>query len=179
MKRLVPHDPHWAALFEGEAETLSGRLGPTLVQAHHIGSTAIPLIPAKPVIDILLEVTSVMAVDRHARDFTAMGYEVRGEYGIRRRRYFSKRAGANYPGFHVHAYQVGDPEILRHVAFCRYLQMKPEIAAEYAELKSTLCDADGVLFANFQDEKKPWVDEMAQKALRFLTQEIGEKTPCS
>lgn len=164
----MSYSPAWVDAFEREVSKLSGWLKDELIVAHHIGSTAIPNMTAKPIIDLLIEVSSKSNLDAVAALFEADGYEVRGEYGIAGRRYFSKGPSHGELGCHIHAYEVGNPEIARHLAFRDYLRLKPEVAAQYAELKRQLSDADGVLQADYQNQKKPWVDATAQQALTFF-----------
>ena len=84
--RVVEHDPAWAAAFAAEADNIAAALGTTAVRIHHIGSTAIPDIQAKPIIDLLLEVDSLDGLDRKAARLEALGYEALGEFGIAQRR---------------------------------------------------------------------------------------------
>lgn len=172
MKRIVPYNADWNRHFIEETEVLSAKLGMVLVASHHIGSTAIPNLSAKPIIDVLLEVSAVSQLDECTPAMKSLGYEARGEYGVQGRRYFSKRADGPGPGFHVHAYEVGDAQVRRHLAFCEYLKLKSDIASEYASLKQSLSDEDGVLNANYQDAKKPWVEEISQEALRYFSKDL-------
>lgn len=84
---LMPHDPAWAAQARGHAEALRGALGPILITVHHIGSTSIPGIKAKPVIDLMPIVGSLDALDANAHAVTGLGYDWRGEFGIAGRRF--------------------------------------------------------------------------------------------
>ena len=84
---VVPHDPAWAGAFEDEAALLRPVFGDNLVAMHHIGSTAIPGIHAKPVIDMLPVVKDIAAVDSLNPQMEALGYEPMGEYGIPGRRF--------------------------------------------------------------------------------------------
>ena len=72
---VVAHDPMWSRKFESEATLVSEVLRSAAVGIHHIGSTAIPSLFAKPIIDILVEVTSLVAVDKRAESLEAHGYE--------------------------------------------------------------------------------------------------------
>ena len=87
---VVPHDPRWRDAFEAEAKHVAAALGENVVAIHHIGSTAIPNIFAKPVIDLLVEVRDITEVDGQSSAMESLGYEVMGEYGIHGRRYFRK-----------------------------------------------------------------------------------------
>lgn len=110
---------------------------------HHIGSTAIPNLQAKPIIDFLLEAQSLRAVDDCAERLAKSGYEARGEYGISGRRYFNKKPTDEAVAFHLHAYLADSFQIRRYLAFRDYLIVKPEVAAQYAALRTGLSFEDG------------------------------------
>ena len=88
-----------------------------VVALHHIGSTSIPGIFAKPIIDILLEVSDLEKLDKQSHALVALGYERLGEFGIVGRRYFRKNSASGIRTHHVHAFQTGNAEIERHLAF--------------------------------------------------------------
>src|SRR5687768_7900854 len=88
--QVVASDPDWAATFQQEARQIARALGERVVAIHHIGSTAIPGIVAKPIIDILLEVADIRRLDSLAAGMASLGYECLGEYGMSGRRYFRK-----------------------------------------------------------------------------------------
>ena len=171
MKRIVEHNADWSRQFDEEANRLAGLLGTAASAIHHMGSTAIPDVPAKPIIDILVEATSLDDLDLRSAELQDNGYEARGEYGIAGRRYFKKPAANNAPGVHLHAYLVGSYEIKRHLAFRDYLRLKPVLAEEYARIKKNLCDENGILAAGYQNAKQPFVDRIALEALQFFAQE--------
>ena len=93
MKRIVevlPYDPGWIALFAAEASLLRSVFDHEVVAVHHIGSTSVPGMKAKPIIDVLLEVRDIERVDAYNEPMRQLGYEPRGEYWLPRRRYFPK-----------------------------------------------------------------------------------------
>lgn len=128
---LVPHDPEWAHKFAKEAPILKGVFLDNLISLHHIGSTAIPGIQAKPTIDILAAVKILEGVDNIVEHLEALGFYGYGELGIKGRRYFSRKDNS----VHLHVYQEGDPQIARHIIFCEYLISHPEKAKEYEGFK--------------------------------------------
>lgn len=134
---VVPHNPNWTTQFTTEAARIKAALGPNTVAIHHIGSTAIPDILAKPIIDILVEVTDIKTVDQNTQ-MPALGYEAKGEFGIKTRRYFQKLTPDGTRTHHVHIYEQGSEHIARHLAFRDYLRTHPDIATEYSSLKATL-----------------------------------------
>ena len=83
---VVPYDPQWQVLFEQEAEKIRSVLGDLLIEIHHIGSTSVPGLAAKPVIDMLPIVRDIALVDGLNPQFEAIGYEPMGENGITGRR---------------------------------------------------------------------------------------------
>lgn len=149
---VVPYDEKWPEMFEAESVLITTLLGKRVKNVHHIGSTSVPGLSAKPVIDILLEVVDISALDNTA--MSRAGYTARGENGISGRRYFIK--GGNRRSHQVHAFVVGDPQVLRHLAFRDYLIKNHDIAEAYADIKrkaALLCQHDvqrySVLKANF------------------------------
>lgn len=84
---VVAPDPNWALRFAREAETVRSALGLAVSAIHHIGSTAIGSIYAKPIIDMLLVVRSLDAVDRRTPALVAEGYEAMGDFGLSGRRF--------------------------------------------------------------------------------------------
>jgi GrpB-like predicted nucleotidyltransferase (UPF0157 family) len=164
---LCPYDPTWANAFETEAFEIRKRLGDAARAVHHIGSTSVPGLIAKPVIDILVETGSLGAIDSASDRLMGAGYEVRGEYGIAGRRYFSRRGN---PGFHVHAYEAGTESVIRHLAFRDYLRANPDAAQAYAALKLSLADASGNLPADYPDRKAAFVVQTERAALLFAAE---------
>ncbi len=136
--RVVPHDPQWRLSYEREARALALTLGDELVAAHHIGSTAVAGIAAKPIIDLLLEVRSLAALDAANDLLRDLGYEPMGEYGLAGRRCFRKLTGDGVRTHHVHAYEHGNDELHRHLVFRDCLLAHPVRAQEYSGLKQHL-----------------------------------------
>jgi len=136
---LVPHDPAWAAAFDREAAAVGAAFGDRLVALHHIGSTAIPGIRAKPILDLLGVVREIARVDDRAAGLEALGYEAMGEFGIPGRRYFRKEV-AGTRTHHLHVFAAGSPQVERHLAFRDYLRAHPGDAARYDALKGRLAD---------------------------------------
>lgn len=125
MNSLVPHCPTWVPEFRLESAAISNALGDIVSAIHHIGSTSIPGIHAKPIIDILVEVYAVDCVDTKNSTMVNIGYECMGEFGISGRRFFRK---INFQGtltHHVHMFNVDSEHIFRHLAFRDYLIAHP------------------------------------------------------
>lgn len=130
---VVSYDPKWIDLFELESVAIRDVVGQVAVNIHHIGSTSVTGLAAKPIIDILLEVTDLHSLDLLSPDLISLGYESKGEFGIAGRRFFQK--GSNNRTHHIHAFKVGDSHVAQHIVFRDYLIAHPDIATEYGKLK--------------------------------------------
>lgn len=137
MITVIPYNSDWPTMFEKEAEKLREIFGDLILEIRHIGSTSIPNMWAKPIIDITLVVTDIRKVDSYNDAMRSAGYEVKGEYGILFRRYFQKEING-VRTHNIHVYEIGHPEIDRHIAFRDYLRKHIEEAKIYASLKREL-----------------------------------------
>ena len=160
---VVPYNPQWPALFEEEAAKIQAILGDNCTAVHHIGSTSVPGLAAKPVIDIMPVVIDIQKVDPCNREFQQLGYQCMGEYGISGRRFFMK--GGDNRTHHVHVFQQDNTcDIGRHLAVRDFLRAHPKWAKEYADLKMRLAarfpyDNDG-----YCDGKDDFVKALEQQA---------------
>lgn len=164
---VVPHDPNWAQAFAAEAARLQPVFGENLVAIHHIGSTSIPGIFAKPVIDILPLVRDIHAVDALNPLMEALGYQPKGEYGIPGRRFFLKEI-AEVRSHHVHVFQEGDSEVTRHIHFAAYLRAHPAEAQEYSQLKITLAQQFPHDIESYCAGKDAFIHALDEKARRWV-----------
>ena len=165
--RLVPHNSDWPARFEREAGLLSSALGNTVIAIHHIGSTAIPGIVAKPVIDILLVLTDLDILDEYTMQFGELGYTALGEYGIPGRRFFIKGSGER--SHHIHAFAEDSPHIARHLRFRDYLLSHPSIAKEYEALKLDLAVKFAEEPEQYAEAKTDFIREIERMAMEERT----------
>jgi GrpB-like predicted nucleotidyltransferase (UPF0157 family) len=163
---LVPHSPEWAKQAADESARLAKALGDCLIVVHHIGSTSIPGILAKPTIDLMPLVTTLAALDTREAAVRALGYEWRGEFGIPGRRFCSLMGGEPRRRlFNVHCFQASLPDVERHLAFRDYLLSHPEKARAY-EIEKLRAKAihPGDTLA-YSQEKGPWIVAMEREAL--------------
>jgi GrpB-like predicted nucleotidyltransferase (UPF0157 family) len=169
MRRItvVPYDPVWPQAFALAAGELAAVMDGLLLENHHIGSTAIPGIHAKPVIDILAIVSDIAAVDQRTPQMKALGYEAMGEFGIEGRRYFRRDNPAGERTHQVHAFQQGSPHVRRHLAFRDFMRAHPAWAKRYSELKRKLASAHPDNIAAYMDGKDGFIKEAQEKALAW------------
>lgn len=133
---VVPYSPLWPRMYEQESILILQALGKNCLSIHHIGSTSVPGLSAKPILDILPIVKNIQEVDQATRAMESLGYESKGEYGIAFRRYFQK--GDYLRTHHVHVFEEGDPEIDRYLKFRDWMRSHEEDALAYANLKIEL-----------------------------------------
>ena len=170
---VVPHNPQWRDAFEAEAKQVAAALGENVVAIHHIGSTAIPNIYAKPVVDLLVEVRHITEVDGRSSAMESLGYEVMGEYGIPGRRYFRKDNREGIRTHNVHAFEAGSSEVERHLAFRDYMIAHPGDAQRYSELKRKLAEEHPQSMDGYMDGKDGFIKEMDRRAARWRTSQTG------
>ncbi len=152
---LTEHDSSWTDLFAVAKNEIKSILGDNCVEIHHIGSTAIPGICAKPIIDILPVVKDINKVDLLNNKFEALGYICQGEYGIPGRRFYWKSKEKRT--HHIHLFEQGSPEILRHVAFKDFMIANKNYATAYSLIKKNIAKVFFEDIENYIDGKASFV----------------------
>jgi len=160
---IVPYNPDWQRHYETEAEQLRRVFGDLLLAIHHIGSTSVVGLPAKPIIDMMPVVRDIEQVDTLNEAMMELGYTARGENEIQGRRYFTKGSDAHRT-HHVHIYAPEHPEVAAHLQFRDYLRTHPAEAQRYGDLKQQLA----LQFTNdiygYMDGKDALVKKLIAKA---------------
>ena len=166
---LLDHDPQWAELARLEGERFTAALGgdPRLIAVHHIGSTSIPGIQAKPILDLLPEVTSLEWLDEMQSQIEAAGYEYWGDYGIPRRRFCPRLGEDGWRRVNLHCFLRGDEQMIRHLAFRDYLREHADVAREYEQVKRDCAARHGHDAHAYTDCKGDWIQATQQAALRW------------
>jgi len=163
---LVPHDPRWDRQAQEESELLAKVLGQLLKAVHPIGSTAIPTIVAKPILDLLPVVSSLSELDQLRERMAEIGYQWRGAYGLPGRRYFTKADPVTgRKRIHLHCYKVGSPEIDRHLAFRDYLLDRPDLARAYQQEKVRCQQIHPNDSQAYSQCKSDWIKRVEAEAL--------------
>ena len=159
------YDSRYPALYEEEAASLSRILGESLLSIHHIGSTAVPGLKSKPIIDIMASVRSLADVDGKKGELERIGYEYLGEFGIKGRRYLRK--GGNERTHQVYIFEAGDKgNLMRHLAVRDYLIAHEDVREEYGRLKEALALRFPYDIEGYCDGKEAFVRRMERNALR-------------
>lgn len=158
---LHPHDPQWAAYFDEVKLALFGVLGGYVLDLQHVGSTSIPGIKAKPVIDIAVAIEQYPLPGEVLAAVEALGYTYLGEYGIPHRHIFFQRGGP--VGYNIHINELANDEFQRHVLFRDYMRAHPDAAQEYEHLKLDLATQHNDV-NTYADHKGEFVQGILRKA---------------
>ena len=139
---LVKVGPEWAQRFSGERDRISAALGEGALDIQHVGSTAVPEMLAKPILDIAVAIASFEEGDALVPLLEALGYHYRGEYGIARRHYFFQ--GDPQRTHHLHMLEQRGAAWAGHVRFRDRLLASPALAARYSDLKmASIAESSG------------------------------------
>ncbi len=133
---VVPYDPEWPRLFRRQAADLRAALGEVARRIDHIGSTAVPGLAAKPIVDVQIAVASFEPLDAFRRPLERLGYVFQADNPERTKRYFREAPGARRT--HIHVRRWGSWGEQFALLFRDYVRAHPDVAARYAELKFAL-----------------------------------------
>jgi GrpB-like predicted nucleotidyltransferase (UPF0157 family) len=164
--KLSDYDPAWPRMFAEESAKLRAALGRLVVDIQHIGSTAVPGLPAKPVIDLLVGVSSLeQARARSIKLLQALGYTYIPEYeAFLPGELFLRRVGAAI-GHHLHVMEPANPRWQRLVVFRDHLRAHPRVARAYADLKRALAAKCRDDIAAYRTAKHDFVEKATEKGL--------------
>lgn len=162
--RLTEYDDKWIHKYEEEVNLLELIFGEEIITFEHFGSTSVPGMKAKPVIDMMCIVKDINKIDSFNEKMNSLGYDVAGEWGLPGRRLFRK--GGENRSHHIHFYQFDNPQIHRHLIFRDYLRSHLDEVELYTNLKVELAERfDDTSF--YSQAKKPFVKEMENRALQW------------
>jgi GrpB-like predicted nucleotidyltransferase (UPF0157 family) len=159
---LEPYDPAWEQAFQSEQKHLSNGLGLAIRTIEHIGSTAVPGLLAKPIVDIMIGVTQFPPPTPWSETIVALGYEAFGEAGVPERLYFRKR---NRVPYNVHVVEHHGVHWVNNLALRDYLRGSPEAATHYASVKRAAIAAGATTLLTYSAAKGTVVEELLRRAL--------------
>jgi len=159
--RLVPYDTTWPLAFAAEADRIERACVGLQLRLEHMGSTAVPGLAAKPVIDILAGRPGNVAGTEYVAAFRQLAYEHKGAYGIPGRNYFRKGTPRTH---HVHLVSWSSDLWRDSLVFRDYLRAHPEIAREYETIKRELAGMYLHDKEKYTDAKGPFVRSIVRRA---------------
>ncbi len=161
---VLDYDPEWPLKYNKERDHIIEILKDNCLSIYHIGSTSVPGLAAKPIIDIMVVVRSLAQADLAAEKFSDLGYEYLGEFGIAGRRYLRK--GGDERTHQLHIFQADDwKNIQRHLAFRDYMRIHKKERDAYATLKKDLAQKFPYDIDGYCDGKENFVRKMEELAL--------------
>ena len=160
--RLSGYDSAWPGVFEREASGIRAALGSAALQVEHVGSTAVPQLAAKPIIDILLVVADSSEEEAYVPALERAGFVLR----IRESDWYEHRL-LKGPGadVNVHVFSKGCPEIDRMLAFRDWLRVHPDERELYESVKRQLAERDWEFVQDYADAKSEIIEAFLARAM--------------
>ena len=164
--KIVDYDPEWPTLFEKEKRLILGAVGSIVMRIEHIGSTAVPGLAAKPIVDILVAVNQLSDAENCIRPLETVGYEYRPEHEgqIPERRFFNKGKPPAEQHYHLHMVELTSAFWTRHLLFRDYLRRHPDVAQEYQNLKRQLAAEYTTNREGYTEAKTSFIESIVAKA---------------
>ena len=167
---VVPYDPGWPALFADVGSRLRQALGDVALRIDHVGSTSVPGLAAKPVIDIQISVSAFDPLDAYRLPLQAVGFVWRANNPDLSKRYFREVPGGRRT--HIHVQRAGSLGEQLTLVFRDYMRAHPDDARRYAELKYRLAGQFRDNRVTYTESKAPFVWEILARASRW-SQDTG------
>ncbi len=165
--KLVKHNSKWERSFEREAKKIKKVFSEDALDVQHVGSTAIPGILAKPVIDIALIVPSLQKASRYEKKLQEIGYEIKNNDTRKERLFFTKgpeRKRTHY----LHIGEVGSGYGEDMILFRDYLCKHKDTAKKYSELKEQLAEQHQNTREIYTAQKEKFIEKIVKKARKSL-----------
>jgi GrpB-like predicted nucleotidyltransferase (UPF0157 family) len=160
---VLGYDPNWPGLFQSLRKRIADALGDMAAAIEHVGSTAVPDLAAKPIIDIDVLLASETMLPAAIERLASLGYIHRGNLGIPEREAFF--AAANDPPHHLYVCPPCSAEFRRHIAFRDYLRARPKDAKIYGDLKIALAERFRDDRSAYNTAKGEFVAEMTSRGV--------------
>jgi 16S rRNA processing protein RimM len=154
---VVDYDPEWPRMFEAEAERLRAGLGALAVRIDHVGSTSVPGLAAKPIVDIQVSVPDVADLDSYRGPLEVLGYEYVYDPDFLEYPFFGWPSSAQPRTFNVHVCEAGTEWEQRHLRFRDRLRTDARVRTEYAALKRELALKHGNDIQGYVDDKDAFI----------------------
>ncbi len=168
---VVPYDPRWPRLYQEMAQVYQNHLGVHIWDVQHVGSTAVPGLAAKPILDIDLIVKNAEQMAKLIPLVEALGYRHRGDLGIPGRESFkaltsqspTDGSGQTRMRHHLYACVQGHRSLRNHIALRDYLRKHPEVRDEYGALKQQLARQYPNDIDAYIEGKTPFITSILQQ----------------
>jgi len=160
---VVPYDEQWAHLFEQEKSVISAMFGETAVEIQHFGSTSVPGMLAKPIIDILVGVRTLEIGHSILEALAQRGYEGFGESGVKGRLYFRLRQEQEQ-AYNLAVVLWGGEQWVNNLLIRDFLRADPDAARQYSERKQSTINRGMTTLLAYSDDKAEYVSRLLERA---------------
>jgi len=168
MKILIaPYDPNWPVLFEQEKARLADALGEHFVDIQHIGSTSVPGLGAKPILDIMIAVRTLAEADQFCiQPIVELGYEYVKAFEAEtpQRRYFRKSNTEGVRTHHIHLVEINSQWWVDHLLFRDYLRANGKARRAYEAHKRQLAEREWRVSNDYAEAKTEFILKMMEEA---------------
>jgi GrpB-like predicted nucleotidyltransferase (UPF0157 family) len=169
---VVPYDPQWATTFDEIKKVVTETVGDLALSIEHVGSTSIPRMSAKPIIDLDVVIRSYDELPVMVARLSSLGYVHQGDLGIKGREAFKREGedvprtgtGKVWPKHHLYVCPQGSEGLSRHLAFRDYLRAHPEELAEYEAVKRGLAEENPHDWEAYTDGKTDYIVGILRRA---------------
>lgn len=162
---VVAYDPLWPEIYSSLASTIKNKLGSNLLRIDHIGSTAVPGLAAKPVIDIDLTVADATDEKTYVLALESLGYKLI----VREPRFHGHRLfHYDNPRVNLHIFTQDTPETIRHLLFRDWLRQSKKDCQLYADVKLDAIKGYSLDIQQYHENKSKVVHEIYQKIFKHL-----------
>ena len=161
---LIPFNIEWDAQYLITRNELLQIIGDNIIEVHHVGSTAIKGIVAKPILDVAVVIKNVELLNIHGMELA--GYEYCGERGVAGRHLFVRRINGDISTHHIHCYLENNENYNQVILFCKFINEHPKYAKQYNDLKLELADKypdDRVAYTDGKEKFISWIIQKTEK----------------
>jgi GrpB-like predicted nucleotidyltransferase (UPF0157 family) len=170
---VVPYDPEWERTFDALRRILRHALGEIGVGVEHVGSTAVPGLAAKPIVDLDVVIPSRESLPIAVLRLAAIGYRHQGDLGVSGREAFERdasdvprdRRGSIWPPHHLYVCAADSPELRRHLLFRDWLRRHREAATGYGRLKRQLAETHRFDREGYTKAKSEFIEAVLREAV--------------
>jgi len=160
---IVPYDPDWPRIFEAEKRLIQATIGCIIRSLEHCGSTSVPGLCAKPIVDVIAGVDGADDADVCKELLQSVGYDDVSP-GDNPDWYYCLGKGPHSPGFHIHIVREGSPHHTKHILFRDWLRTHPADVDAYMELKIRLSKKYRDDRVTYNESKTAFINEIVEKS---------------
>ena len=159
---VVSYDPAWVDKFANEARILHSLFTDETISIEHIGSTSVPGLAGKPIIDILIIVEDISIADQLKEKMEIAGYNALGEYVTEGARLFVRESG-DARKYNIHVFQKNNYHVKEMLQLRNYFRTHQDAVREYSELKFDLAKKYPNDYEQYRKFKYEWMEKLKEK----------------